>query len=154
MKFKIFISYSTKDLALATRAQKMLQQMGYVAYVAEYNAAVGAVLTESIKQNIANSDLFLLLWSRAAKESEWVSQETGIATAQKKTIIPFILEEGLHPPGFIHDLKYIPAYKGMEVALDHLHSAVLKNASQKEKERGVLLIGLAALFLLAVGTKG
>jgi len=127
--------------------------MGYHAYVAEYNAKPGAVLTESIKQNIANADLFILLWSRAAKESEWVSQETGIATAQKKMIIPFILEEGLHVPGFIHDLKYIPAFKGMEEALNHLSLAVLANATKKEKELGVALIGLAALFLLAIGSK-
>ena len=47
--------------------------------------------------------------ARTGRESEWVSQEIGLARATQQTILPLALQP-LYLPGFIKELKYLPAY--------------------------------------------
>jgi hypothetical protein len=89
-------------------------------------------------------DLFVLLWSRNSKASDYVPQEIGIARGCNKTILPIVLEQGLAVPGFAADLKYLPAYKDYGQALTWLQQFVHQNATQQQQ--GTALLVLAAIF--------
>ncbi|MDT7603604.1 MAG: hypothetical protein QOF61_1601, partial [Acidobacteriota bacterium] len=110
MGYKVFISYSTKDLPIVDYVKRLLTDTSIEVYVAEYSALPGVILDQHIINAIENCDLFILLWSRYSKASEWVPQEIGIATHAKRAIMPVVLEPNLDLPGFIKKLKYLPAY--------------------------------------------
>ena len=156
MPYKAFISYATKDLNTVNQFQHMLTYAsdGSVeVYIAEYSALPGVILTEHIKSAIEACDLFILFWSRHSKVSEWVPQEIGIATHAKKTIMPVVLEPDLDLPGFIKELKYLPAYKDPYFAMGWVRGRVFKNAREKQQKDGLtwLGIGAAVLWLLSRG---
>lgn len=157
MPLRIFISYSTSDITSASAIADRLKQEEREVYLAEVSAKTGVVLSAELEANIKACDLFIVLWSKNAKKSDWVSQEIGTAKGAGHEILPVILQEGLSAPGFISDRKYLPAYKGFEQALEHLskevgHHADIKTKREKEKEanNGLALLGIGALILLAL----
>lgn len=160
MALRIFISYSTKDIAYAAPVWRRLQAAGHVAYFAEETAKAGAKLSIELQNEIQACDVFVVLWSRNAKDSDWVSQEIGIAQANGKEILPVILEKGLSAPGFISDRKYLPAHQGFEKAIEHLENVVNHHATEKKKKeeieqqknKNLVMLGLGALILLAINS--
>lgn len=150
MPYNIFISYSTKDIEKVNRIKAMLQHSAINVFVAEYSLLPGQSLSENIVAAINNCNLFILLWSGNAKESEWVPQEIGIAKSLSKTILPLVLEPGISLPGFISNLKYLNAYQNPEKALEWLQSNVFKSAEEKQKTDGIVWLGLGAAILWLV----
>jgi hypothetical protein len=120
MAYKIFISYSIKDLPIVNHVTRLLA-----------NASI----------------LFILFWSRHPRSSEWVLQEVGIATHAKKTIMPVVLESGLNLPGFLQRLKYLPAYNNPERALSWLRANVFERAQKKQQTDGLVWLGLGAAII-------
>src|SRR5437867_4721717 len=90
--FRVFVSYSTKDMALVRRVKSALEGAGATVFVAEYSIAPGGSLREEITAAINNCDLFVVLWSKHAASSEWVGPEIGHATGRGKRIVTFVLE--------------------------------------------------------------
>jgi hypothetical protein len=131
MHAKVFISYSTIDLAVATRAKRALEDAGHTAYVAEYDALGGVELTDDIKKNLTASDVFVVIWSLNAKNSDWVPQEVGIAESQNKTIIPIVLEPNFRPTGFIRGRKYLSGSSDLQKAIEDLKSIVGNEIKKK-----------------------
>jgi hypothetical protein len=101
MAYKVFVSYSTKDIPNVDALRQFLQFPEVECFVSEYAVAPGAPIATITKGAILGCDLFVLLWSKNAMASEWVSQEIGIAHGNHKPILPFVLEQGLALPGFI-----------------------------------------------------
>lgn len=165
VEFNVFISYSTHDLHQVKAVQAQMQNTPLRVFVAEHSVTASQQLAPSIDEAIQGCDLFIVLWSNSAKDSEWVSQEIGKATALRKKILPLVLDEDLSLPGFISDLKYIPVYKNVEGALQEASriaedeyqkklAAEQSLAAQKQKEKDNLVImGLGALFLWAITQK-
>lgn len=155
--FKVFISYSTKDLEKANSVKSRLGNFaafGVETYLAEYDSQPGTNLTEDLRKNLRDADVFCLLWSHNAKDSDWVSQEIGIATATNKLVIPVVLDRDLPPSGFIKDRKFISAYESFETAMDSLQKIITLHAAtkaMKSKEANTLaLLGLGALVVLVL----
>lgn len=80
-----------------------------------------------------------------------MSQEIGIATHAKKTIMPIVLEPNLDLPGFIKKLKYLPVYKNPKYALNWVRTNIFERAVVKQQKDGLtwLGIGAAVLWLLS-----
>ena len=147
MSYKVFISYSTKDLPKVNHIRSMLEHSAIEVFVAEYSLLPGQPLSEHIINAIKNCNLFILLWSSSARESEWVPQEIGIAKSAEKTILPVVLEQGLTLPGFISNLKYLNVYQDPERALEWLQVNVFKQAEEKQKNEGLVWLGIGAAVL-------
>ncbi len=147
MAYKVFISYSTKDVSLVEHARKMLQHSSIEVFVAEYSISPGKSLTTEIIDAIKSCNLFILLWSQHSKQSEWVPQEIGIATSERKPIIPIVLHPGVDLPGFIRDLKYVPAYKNLDATLLWLRANVFEQARKKEQMDGFIWLGIGAAIV-------
>lgn len=148
MNYNIFISYSTKDLKTVKKFQSILNNTPDLhVFVAEDSVKVGERLGTRIQNAIGNSNLFLLLWSKNSKESEWVSQEIGIAKQADKDILPVLLDNDLTVPGFISDLKYISAHENLEQTVKDIQQEIQKRAEKFKKINGLTLVGLAAALI-------
>lgn len=158
--FKVFVSYSTQDLKNVAELQQSLVGTGVEVFVAEHSVHPSQQLSETISSAISACDLFILLWSKHAKTSEWVSQEIGKAHSLNKQILPLVLTEGLILPGFISGLKYLPVYINSASALEQARAIVLDGfrakmaVIEKQKQTEALtLLGLGAVLLWASSQK-
>jgi hypothetical protein len=154
MAFSVFISYSTPDLANATALGSWMTAAGAQPFLAEYSLAPGRPLAADIVGAIQRCDLFLLLWSRNARESEWVPQEIGIARGTQKPIIPVVLQHGLELPGFIKDLKFLALYPDPSASVQWLHRYVMGKVKERQISNAVGLGVLGAVLLLLFSGKG
>ncbi|TXT26400.1 MAG: TIR protein [Gallionellaceae bacterium] len=160
MNFKIFISYSTHDLDQVNLLRQQLANTPVTIFVAEHSVLPSQELPKEISKAIQDCDLFVVLWSENARDSDWVSQEIGRASALQKTILPLVLTEGLKLPGFIGNLKYIPVFSEPNLALSQAREIAIseynkKATQQKEQEQKttLFLMGVGALFLWAINQK-
>lgn len=151
MAFKVFISYSTKDLKIVAHVRSLLQGSNIEVFVAEYSVKPGQILPAELITAVKTCNLFLLLWSENSKESEWVSQEIGIATAENKPIMPIVLNPGMSLPGFIKNRKYLAAHKNAEEAFTWLKANVFEQAQKQAQVDGLiwLALGAATVWLLS-----
>lgn len=163
MEFKIFVSYSTHDLEQVNMLQRQLANTSVSVFVAEHSIRPSEELGPKISAAIQECDLFIVLWSENAKNSDWVSQEIGRASALRKPILPLILSEGLQLPGFIGNLKYLAAFSNPEAALLQAREIVTVEynkklqalALQKEQEQknSLAIMGIGAVLLWAFSQK-
>jgi hypothetical protein len=150
MAYKVFISYSTKDIPNVNALRASLQFPDVECFVSEYAVAPGAPIAATTKTAILACDLFVLLWSRNAQASEWVNQEIGIAHGNHKPILPFVLELGLALPGFIKELRYVAAYQNPQQAMSSLRETVLKNSTAKQNQQAIGALAIGGLVILAL----
>src|SRR5882757_397879 len=75
MAYKVFISYSTKDIPNVDALRTFLQFPDVECFVSEYAVVPGAPIAATTKAAILTCDLFVLLWSKNAQASEWVSRQ-------------------------------------------------------------------------------
>lgn len=150
--YNVFISYSTKDLHVVSKFKEMLSVPVIDVFIAEYSMKPGSKLDEEIIDAIRDCDLFILLWSRISKKSEWVSQEIGIATTEEKTILPIVLNKGLSLPGFIKNRKYLAAYENPEEAQYFLRKTVFDMAKKHQKKNGLIWLAIGAAFLWLISS--
>ncbi len=162
MDFKIFVSYSTHDLEQVNSLRQQLASTPVTVFVAEHSVSASQELPKEIAKAIQDCDLFVVLWSENARDSDWVSQEIGRASALQKTILPLVLTEGLNLPGFISNLKYIPVFREPEVALSQARDVAMSEYNKKElteqqkeqeKKNTLALMAMGAFFLWAINQK-
>jgi hypothetical protein len=111
-------------------------QQGHIhVFAAEYSVRPSQVLNQQIELAIRNCDLFILLWSQDARASDYVPQEIGIAKGCNKVILPVVIEEGVPVPGFIRELKYLPAHKNWDGSFHWLTQFVRANADDLAKKK-------------------
>lgn len=79
MAFRVFVSYSTKDQKMVERVRTVLADANAVVFIADHSIKPGESLTNRISEAVRSCDIFLLLWSRHSKASEWVQHEVGQA---------------------------------------------------------------------------
>ena len=163
MSFNVFISYSTQDLEHVDRLRQQLEATPVAVFIAEHSVHPGNELSSKISKAIQECDLFVLLWSSNAKNSDWVSQEIGRADALGKKILPLMLTEGLSLPGFINGLKWLPVFSNPKFALEQARQIIASEYQlkidiahlQKEQEQknALALMGIGALLLWAFSQK-
>lgn len=147
MAYKVFISYSSKNLDIVQWAHATLAQPGFTeVFAAEYSVVPSAALNKEIIQAIRTCDLFVLLWTQEARKSDYVPQEIGIAVDANRTILPVVMEDDLPVPGFISDLKYLPAHRNFEGSFQWLAQFVRDNATRQQNNQN-----LAALVATLIG---
>lgn len=152
MPYKVFVSYSTNNIHIAQWALQSLSRLGVTeVFVAEYSMEPGTPLSERILAEIRDCDIFVLLWSGAARSSDWVPQEIGAARMANRLIVPVVLEANLPVPGFISTVKHLRAFEDWEGAFTRLKNFVDAQALEaaKRKQAAVvlgLILGAVALF--------
>jgi len=97
---KIFLSYSWKDKALARRFVADLKKIANTLeiWVDQSSVFVGENLVERIDKGLEWCDTVLLIWSKAASQSNWVKKEWTTAFYFGKKIVPCKLDDTPLPP--------------------------------------------------------
>jgi len=147
------VSYSTEDLLLVERVQRVLADASIQVFVAEHSVQPGDSLAARITTAIESCDLFILLWSRGSKESAWVQQEVGMALGRKKPVLPILLTQGLELPGFLSGIKYLRAHQEVEGVLAWLKQNVYERAQAKQRTEGLAWLGIGAAVLLILSSE-
>jgi hypothetical protein len=96
---KAFISYASSDRAEVLKRVQMLSRLGIDYFQDLLSFEPGDRWERELYRHIDESDLFLLFWSNAARESKWVREEVRYALARKggeddlpPAIVPVIIE--------------------------------------------------------------
>jgi len=90
---KIFVSYSRRDKATVYEIANELRSHGYEVWTDVTGIPGGATWQYEIEEAIENCDVVIVMWSQAAKRSQWVQNEILFALDLKKKILPFLLAE-------------------------------------------------------------
>lgn len=117
MKYDVFISYSTKDKAIADVVCNTLENNGIHCWIAPRNIQPGKPYAREIINGIASSKALLLIYTSNSNSAEHVINEVDAAFNAKKTIIPFLVEDITMNPELVyylarkHWLVAYPNYK-------------------------------------------
>jgi len=94
-----FLSYSHRDRDLAGLVKGTLDSYGLDTFLAHEDLKPSVEWQKTILLKLRECKVFLPLLTNAFKESNWTDQETGIALARNKIIVP--LKVDCDPYGFI-----------------------------------------------------
>ncbi len=100
MAIPAFLSYSHKDRELAGFTKSFLDRYGFDTFLAHQDLQPSEEWQKIILVRLKACTVFLPLLTDAFKQSDWTDQETGIAVALKKIIVP--LKVTMNPYGFIN----------------------------------------------------
>ncbi|MGO9018097.1 MAG: toll/interleukin-1 receptor domain-containing protein [Syntrophobacteraceae bacterium] len=108
---KAFISYSTTDKQIAGRVKTVLSEHRINAFLAHEDISVSQEWKNRIVQELSQSAIFVPLLSAAFKQSDWASQEIGLAFASSDMLFIPLSVDGTNPFGFIAHIqsKRLPA---------------------------------------------
>ena len=90
---KVFISYSSIDVATAETVRNVLEKNGIFCWMAPRDIPGGSNYTKEIPVAIKNCEVFVLILSKNAQSSQWVLKELDSAVNCGKVILPFMLED-------------------------------------------------------------
>jgi len=153
--FKIFASYSTKDIDLIKPVLNNLAQVqGVNVFFADSDLKPGDIISQRITQSIIGSDIFLVFYSGSAQQSTYVQQEIGVALGQKKIIIPILLDK-TKPSGMLSNVHYLDFSDEQKrlVEFSRLYNFIVNNKQTKDRNTLLGLLALAGIgiFMLAAG---
>lgn len=106
LKLKAFLSYFTPDKELAGQIKDALEGYGIEAFLAHQDIEPSAEWVKTIETELKACNFFLPILTDNFHQSLWTDQETGIAFARDKTIIPLKVTED--PYGFISKFQALP----------------------------------------------
>jgi hypothetical protein len=100
-----FVSYASKDREEVLKRVQMLEVMKQEYFQDILSFDSGDRWEKKLYENIDRCDLFLLFWSQAAKDSEWVIKEAEYAIAHQQRnpesepdLVPVVLEQDVPHP--------------------------------------------------------
>jgi hypothetical protein len=123
---KVFISHAWEDNEISRKLAEYLMRDGAEIWIDTSRVTGGDILPDAIGEGIAWCDVFLLVWSKSAKDSYYVTLERNCAIDNRKRIIPCVIDDEKLPTilsaflridfknfeqGYCHlasDLKFIP----------------------------------------------
>jgi len=100
-----FVSYQTKDKAVAGIIKRILESVGCKCFLAHEDIEVSEEWRVRILEELDRADIFISLLSDNYYKSPWCVQESGIAAYRKTlTIIPLSID-GSIPQGFFSHIQ-------------------------------------------------
>jgi hypothetical protein len=88
-----FISHSSANRSVASRLEKALEAAGLRVWLDVSEIRLGALLGKELQDSIRASHILLLLWSRDAASSRWVTCEWLTAFHLNRYIVPCVLDD-------------------------------------------------------------
>lgn len=114
---EIFISYSTKDKAIAAKVANSIRLAGAEAFLAHEAIEVSTEWRAEILNQLKTCSVIFCLVTKNFLDSEWTQQEAGFAMAREVKVVSLIFN-GIRPPGFIEICQ------GIHVTIDKLDGIV------------------------------
>jgi hypothetical protein len=121
----IFISHASKDTAHAERIEKVLEKDGHDVWLDRSDIRLGVLLRDELQAAIRKSRAVVLVWSKAAAASRWVSAEILIAFHLKRFIVPCVVDT-TPLPQFLDTTVYLNFLTSEKEALRSLRREIPK----------------------------
>ena len=126
---KAFISYSRKDVQQVLLYAEALEDCGIKLLIDLTGIEPGAEWERSLSSLIANADVFYLMWSNNAAQSDWVEKESQIAVTcyentlrQVPRIRPVIIEQPApEPPAHLRRFHFHSKWLALRMAQSRAH---------------------------------
>ena len=93
MEHDVFISYSSKNRKVADAICHVLEEHGIKCWIAPRDIPGGAEYGDVINDAIKNCRIFIIIFSKPASLSNFVSAELNVAFSEGKYIIPYRIDE-------------------------------------------------------------
>jgi hypothetical protein len=127
-RHQVFVSYSTKDQAIADAVREHLQNNGVSCWMAPHNLLGGSDWATGIVEAIDQSQALLLILSQASNVSDDVKREVGRASTKRIPIVPFFIENvelSKHMEYFLATTHWLGAdARHIELRMAHLLDTV------------------------------
>lgn len=106
---RIFLSYVGADRAYARKLRDLLSQRPNLRIFTTETLSAGEDWESKLKDELAQSDIFMVLLSSDSVDSKWVLHELGAAWALDKPIIPVVInpEAFSKIPVTLHELQSV-----------------------------------------------
>ena len=127
MNHEVFISYSSKDKAVADAVCHVLEQHNMQCWIAPRDVQPGARYAAEIVNGIKNCKVMVLVYSKESNQSDHVANEVDRAFNGGKTIIPFLVDDTPMNDEFDYYLSrkhWLVAYPHYADQLENLAHAV------------------------------
>lgn len=113
---RIFLSYSNHDKEIVGALKDLLEKIGFEVFLAHEDIEPSLEWQDEILKNLERCDVFIPFLTERFRDSKWTDQETGIAIAMDKFIIP--LQAGIQPYGFIGKTQSLKLFESPDGAVD------------------------------------
>lgn len=128
---KVFLSYHHNARKTAGRVKDSLSALGMDGFLAHEDLEPSVDWQKEILRALKKCDVFIPLLTRSFHSSLWTDQETGIAVARGKVIMP--VRFSVLPYGFIGKFQALKAQKDLQetcwkIALNLASKTVFKEA--------------------------
>jgi hypothetical protein len=134
---KLFLSYHHKDRKTAGCVKDHLTALGVEVFLAHEDLEPPTEWQKEILRRLRQCDVFIPLLTKSYHASLWTDQETGIALASKKFVLP--LKFGTDPYGFIGKLQALKARKELsETCLKLVHLLASNSAFRQRFQDGAI----------------
>src|SRR5262249_34162366 len=124
----VYISYSQKDLEVATKLQDALQSRGHTIRIDEQDNVSGRAWTAQIDQAISNAEILIVLLSPDSVESRLTRSAISLARRLQKPIIPVLVQRASLPRALVN-LQVIDATGDWDKAVESLNQAIEASAN-------------------------
>jgi hypothetical protein len=119
----VFVSYATSDRKQALNLCKAIERRGRPCWIAARDVAPGENYQEAIVRAIRTARAVVLLFSRAANNSDEIKKELSLASRYRVPVIAFRIEDVEPSDAFAYELstrQWIDAFEGWDRAVDSL----------------------------------
>ena len=109
---RVFLSYHSNARKTASRVRGFLSAFGMDVFLAHEDLEASVEWQKEILKKLRKCDVFIPLLTKSFHSSLWTDQETGIAVAREKMIIP--LKFSIVPYGFIGKFQALKARRDLD----------------------------------------
>ncbi len=137
---RIFISYAKERLKEAEQVCAFLEAGGKQCWIAPRNIQAGNSYGEEIIKGIEGSDGFVLLFDKAANDSQHVLREVERAVSKKLPIVVYRLDDTLPSRSmeyFLFSIQWLDAMGLSEQSLGKLDAALDRRLAETERTESV-----------------
>ncbi len=154
--FNIFISYNSEN---SDKIKPVLDLLSAIQdtkiFFAEKTINPGDNISQTIINNIKNSDVFIVFYSESAIKSNYVQQEIGVAKSNDKIIIPILLDSN-KPTGMLEGINYLNFYDQAKqlTEINRLYNFIVHKVQSKKQRQALIVLGLLGLGYLLLRSDG
>jgi TIR domain len=124
-RLRIFISHSDRDKVAVDKISQRLNEEGYATWDNRSQVKAGDNFQRKILEELADSDVLLIIVSKNSFRSEWAQQEFVTIVLQQeitngsRRIIPIKIDE-ISVPSYLAHLQYLDFSQDFEAGMDRL----------------------------------
>ena len=129
----VFVSFSSGDKEKAKLICEGLERAGLRCWISPRDVGAGRNYQAEIVNAIKSTKAMVLVFSSRTNASAEVSKELSLASAFKRLVIPFRIEDVAPEGGFLYELatrQWIDAFAGWDAAIGDLVAAVRQAAGE------------------------